>query len=270
MFSVCLLSEPTSPCSSGCTACRPRLTSMPRLPCTISTAAIEEEEDDDLAYEFRATSLDSAPTPRPLRLGDYLQARPEAPAELWPCAGLRPPSSAEEWPRLESNPPSLPRRNAVASREAWLGGESTIDAVGRAPPSPIGWAQPSPSGLPRRGAFPLQRRGRRPPPRPPPRGLKSALRQQDWAIQLATKLRGSTRRAIGKHSRNEAFERSRRLAPAALCGAAEAAARPGRHAEQDALLAHAFGEGLSLRGPSARELCAGGMRPDCIEATTTV
>ena len=82
---------------------------------------------------------------------------------------------------------------------------------------------------------------------------------------LAAKLRGTTRRQQGKQSRNEAFERARRAAPAELCDEAEAAARRSRHSDHDASLASMLEGGLSLRPRSARELCEGLRGSNCIE-----
>jgi hypothetical protein len=86
------------------------------------------------------------------------------------------------------------------------------------------------------------------------RCLKTALATQERAL-AASKLRGATRRQIGKHSRNGAFERARLAAPVALCGEAEGAARRGCSPQFDESLAALFENGVSVRVQSARQLC---------------
>ena len=145
----------------------------------------------------------------------------------------------DQWPRLESNHPP-----AGSSRDweqhawqltAWMDPATTVAAVGTS-------AQPR-AGSEQQGRQTDRRHG--PARRSLPHGLGSALKTQEQAMSQH-KLRGATRRAIGKHSRGESHDRARRLAPLAACGAAEAAARRGRHAESDARLAHLLGGSLSM------------------------
>ena len=108
---------------------------------------------------------------------------------------------------------------------AWLGGPPPESIFRAASPPPIGgWKAPL---LPRM------------PPSKKKKGLASALRIQEQAMR-ASKLRGTTRRTIGKHSRAEVRERARRLLPIALLTDRETAARRGREASRDARLAQQF------------------------------
>lgn len=208
---------------------------------------------------------------------------------------------AEEWPRLKSNAAETSHESDVNTTivdsgrvvSAWLGNESTMGAIlhDSRRPAPIGGYK-----MPFGTALPVLRGGIRKPNRPRAairaweklklnasrdapssnrptssgaalrslRDLRSGLAIQERAV-IASKLRGTTRRQIGKHSRNETFERARRAAHPERCGEAEHAARRGRHALQDESLAAMLHGGLSMRSSSARQMCAGGERSDCIE-----
>jgi hypothetical protein len=195
------------------------------------------------------------------------------------------------WPRLEGNRMSIEPEKRMVS--AWLGSKSTVDAVLHyLPPPPIGgYGKPSITlgrggicknritkprtavsswkRLQDAGASRVAHVSARPMSSSAAlkslRGLKAGLAVQERAV-AASKLRGATRRRIGKHSKHEVFERARRSAPLVVCGEAEAAARRSRHALQDERLADMLEDGLSMRPPTARQLCAGGGRgPDCID-----
>lgn len=253
-----------------------------------------DEMLDAVSHAMSQTSLDLWTTiaPPQLQLRE-LQQHPPPPPDM---------SAEEEWPRLESNAAEtllesdVNKMSIVESGQivsAWLGNESTMAAVlhDTRRPAPIGGYR-----LPFSAALPVLRGGICKPNRPRAavgawkrlqldasravpssvrptssgaalkslRGLRSGLAIQERAV-IASKLRGATRRQIGKHSRNEAFERARRAAHPAHCGETEHAARRGRHALQDESLADMLQGGLSMRSSSARELCAGGERSDCIE-----
>ena len=247
---------------------------------------IHNESSDDvegeLLNDIASFSLDVPATPSIRLLSDFMPIattgweRPRA-------ALMRPlPSVPEDWPQLESNVEGWPQlassgetpnpRTTPRLVSAWLGSVATLNAVfhDSMTPQPIGgWSKPAPCVKAARRAR-LQRRSKPPDDsfpralrRAQPRGLKSALDMQERAV-CASKLRGTTRRLIGKHSRNDAFERARRAAPLAVCGEAEAAARCGRQAMQDATLADMLQGGLSLRSPSARQHCAERPNPGCI------
>lgn len=189
----------------------------------------------------------------------------------------------EEWPRLEANVP-LPIAPRVSVRakqmvNTWLGHATTLDAVHTTRGEHAGAVVCSSV---RRGG--VRTTVRRDAPGRCHSGLKSALKVQSLAVHAAqaylaalgegalsqavsaAKLRGETRRRIGKKSRSDVFQRARRSAPVDRCDEQEVAARRGRHALQDENLATLLSDGLSLRARSARELCVS-MAPDCMETT---
>ena len=144
-----------------------------------------------------------------------------------------------DWPQLESSCAELnvcmERMNVTSSRmiSAWLGG-CTLNAVQRAdtppPPPPIGGWRADLTLLALK--------------RVPRAAVHKALPNENAAC--GSKLRGTSRRIIGKQGRREARERARRAVPAALTDAREAAARRGRESIKDTALARMLGEGLSM------------------------
>lgn len=159
-----------------------------------------------------------------------------------------PQTSIAAWPRLESNCEitlRMEKLNVASSRmiSAWLGG-GPLEAMHRTesppPPPPIGGWRADATLL----SLARIARARQP--------LRAAIEAP--ASACGAKLRGATRRTIGKQSRRETRERARRLAPAVLAEPREAAARRGRHALHDAGLAALLDQGLSFRAADAGAL----------------
>lgn len=192
-------------------------------------ADAQEAQEDDLVDQLEATTLDGTDS-MVHAIGSPAPALAASPAHMW---------EFDEWPRLESNR-EPPGPSATPRSMAWLSGPSAA-VLAAPPPTPIDpnmgkWQAGSPSQQlllsPRRRAF--------------PRGLASALRVQERAL-CASKLRGATRRGIGKGSRREAHVRVRRLLPMALLDehGREATFRRSREEVRDSRLAR-MAEGLTL------------------------
>jgi hypothetical protein len=207
----------------------------------LNAAADSADSMADVVDALASTSL-SQQQPRQPTLADFFPSGPAGKSqEQLDTAGaiLRAAAASgleDPWPRLESNrDPSCSRDPCAWEQHAWQL-EAWADIASTAPAAGCthmlatsGHVRP-PDARPRTHAT---------------RGLRSALRAQDHAL-AQHKLRGSRRRAIGKHSRNEAHERERRTAPLAACGVAEAAGRRGRESEADTRLARLLDGSLRL------------------------
>lgn len=204
-------------------------------------------EDDVLADQLEGVNIDCGAhaAHRRRTLGDWLDSFKDAGLSDLPLQ-LPPPSRddalthAEEWPRLESNELDCRRLKlqeiSPSVAKAWLGAISTIAAVTQ----PTGSMRRQLGGLRLQNSPSSVGTARR-----MPQSLRSALRTQAWAVE-AGKSRGVARRVIGKKSRNDVRNRARKFAPNSVCGAAELAARPGRHAASDMRLANLMSSGLRL------------------------
>eukprot|EP00962_Isochrysis_galbana_P043281 scaffold16440_cov97-Isochrysis_galbana.AAC.4 len=217
----------------------------------LNAAADAADNVADMVDALAATSL-AQPQPRLATLGDFFPSGQEGkcPEQLDTARVVLRAAAAsglhDPWPRLDSRrEPSSSRDASGAAWEehawqlqAWAGIASTAAAAGPTRPLSTSGHARLPDARPRTHAT---------------RGLRAALRVQEHAL-AQHKLRGSHRRAIGKHSRNEAHERERRAAPLAACGAVEAAGRRGRESEADLRLARMLGGSLQLSATEPQQV----------------